>query len=200
MPASPRITLQEITNALLRWGGNVQATSEALGMRRNSLQERIERAGIDLAAIRNSAGSRPVTPIAGVIGMPGMPGINRDARYGRKNASAPFTNAPRGRILSGVQQATQDAAPVAAFDGRRPKPQIRIRPDLIERLSNAKYELQHALRQDIDEGQIANAILAEQLDAWLEQTLVKLRQQDPAAPKTRRGKRALASPEPEGGR
>lgn len=57
MPALQKVSAEQIKAALANNRGNVAATAQELNVSRNSLNERLSRIGVDLAAYRNGHGA-----------------------------------------------------------------------------------------------------------------------------------------------
>src|SRR3989304_4139128 len=107
MRSSPTVVpAQDIVNSLLRWRGCVRAAAQELGMRRNSLYERIERLGLDLAGFRAAtkvSGFTDRESMSGVSGMsgrmPGQPTMEEGPRVqrgrARESSRAPVTGGRR---------------------------------------------------------------------------------------------------------
>jgi len=189
MPAPPRISTQQIVNALLKWRGNVQAAADTLGMRRKSLYERAGREGLDLDAFR-SGDSGKVSPITRATGMPRMTRIEGTSShnavpYGRKNARAPYSTEPVGRNLGHMRSAAEeDAPPIRAQEARPRAP--RVTPGLQSRLRQARLDLWTKYRIEYEESDILDQFGEEAFDAWIAAKL------DPKAeqPKTRKREEA----------
>lgn len=168
----PGVSLQQIVNALIKWKGNVQAAAEDLGVRRNSLYERIERAQLDLQAFREAGAS--ATPFPGMSGVSGMSGSVRQALSGgdrgrvsgtdRKNAGARYQRTAAKTTVSRMQQQPAEM-PFASQPKRR---LARIRPQDQERLRAAKIDLIAHFRSDeIDEQGILDQFIADCFEEWL---------------------------------
>jgi len=167
--AAEGIEIQRVVNALLRWRGNVKAAADELGIRRKSLYERIQRAGIDLQAIRHASPS-----VSEFRGMPRMPPVPRDmsregvTRSVPKSASAPYQSTPQGPTVTGMQQATAEPP----FAPSHSKPRLpRVLPRDQERLRAAKIEIIARFRIETDEQAIHDQFMAEAFDGWLEDKL-----------------------------
>jgi hypothetical protein len=181
MSAPPRITTQDIVNALLRWR-SVAGAARELGIRRNNLYARAQRLGLDLNGLRTSAPS--VTSITGVPPMPPMarmppnsgavPPMTRIEHVSssdRKNAAAPYPSGPVGRRLVGMQTA---AATVDEIAQRKKGAKASVLPAQAALLSDAKYDFQHVLRTDIDETKILELFIADEFERWKKKTLERL--------------------------
>lgn len=174
MPAPVKVLPQTIVNALLKWRGNVVAAAGEVGMAPNSMYERIDRMGLDLKAIRAQAGQQPVIPITGIKGVTGMPITAQTRPHTQKNAlqAGPiFPDAPSGRRLGGMQQATapavtgSEAVPIKTAP-RRHQP-IRVKPDQRDLLQRAAWELQARFQAATDENLILEQFIEERFPEWL---------------------------------
>jgi len=177
--AGPRkVSAQEIANALLEWRGNVQAAAEALGLRRNSLYERIQKLELNLAGFR--AAGRAVVPVTSVTGVSGVPGRQRQqdmvdgGEHARKDEPAPFTEQSAERRFGTVESAKvlePDSArtPVHAIQSRARAP--RLRPGQQDRLREAKLDLGAKYRVETNENLILQQFFDENFEDWLDRKL-----------------------------
>lgn len=169
------VPAQDIVNSLLRWRGCVRAAAEELGMRRNSLYERIERLGLDLAGFRAAtkvSGFGNRESMSGVSGsMPGrsvMSGREVPSGRARKTAGAPCTRAARAPIVQNVQATAEDETDAAPIRTRpvRPRP-IRVQPENHDRLRDAKRRLCALFNVESDESLLLNQFIEERLEVWI---------------------------------
>jgi hypothetical protein len=177
MPAPIKVSTQAIVNALLKWRGNVVAAAGEVGMAANSMYERIEREGIDLAGFRSLA--NPVTPNTGMKPVTGFRGAQHGAQKSARSIFPPATDGRRlGPVSNAVTEPMDTDVPIKTAP-RRPQP-IRIKPDQRELLQRAAWELQARFRVATDENLILEQYIEEGFEAWLEAKL------SGAAPKTGR--------------
>jgi hypothetical protein len=186
MPAPIRIPPQAIVNALLKWRGNVVAAAGEVGMAPNSMYERIDRMGLDLAALRNS-GAGPVTPITGNKGQGGDPvsgfaGGRASAQKKPAQAGPIFPAAGRERRLGGVMASatTDEAAEVPIKTAPKRHQPLRLRPDLREALQRAAWQLQAHFQVATDENLILEQLVEESLAPFVQSKL------EPASPARRK--------------
>jgi hypothetical protein len=171
----PKVSAQQIANALIEWRGNVQAAAEALGIRRNSLYERVRRLGLNLEAFRSS-GQRvvPVTSVSGVSGGD-RSGVSRPEcpdHHARKNKAARFTGESSLHKLSSMEAPSEEGmagAPIKAIPGRSRPP--RLRPNQQDRLREAKLDLGARYRVETDENLILQQFFDETFEGWIDHKL-----------------------------
>lgn len=123
MGASPRVSIDQVREALVRWEGNMSATARELGIARNNLYKRIVRSGLDVDAIRAA-------------------GCGKTDRHGKTTEPAPR------------------ARPVRLVAAHRAL------------LREAKFDLQHKLRRELDEDDILATFIEEAFGAWLRAKLL----------------------------
>lgn len=175
MPAAPRISTQEIVNALLTWRGDIAATARALGMARNSLYERCRRLGLDIEGFRAQGVGNPVTPITTSSGVRGMTGIPSSARDARKTAGAIYPSGERARKVTPVQQASNAAAveseavPIKTAPKRRQP--ICVKPEQRDALQRAAWDLQARYQAETNENLILEQFIEEAFASWLNSKL-----------------------------
>lgn len=189
MPAPIKIPPQAIMNALLKWRGNVVAAAGEVGMAPNSMYERIDRMGLDLAALRNSAPSKPVTPITGMkpvtgiaTGIAGLPGIKPSTQKSSAQAGPIFPGASKARKLGDVMAtavADEDTTVPIKTAPKRHQP-LRLRPDLREALQRAAWQLQAHFQVATDENLILEQLVEETLAPFVQSKL------EPASPTAKR--------------
>lgn len=168
MAAPQRVTEAQIMAALIRCRGNVAWAAQELGIHRNNLDKRICAMGVkgELAALRKG-GTR-------VVSMPPVQPNDREggaSPYARKQQVPSFLKSAPGPILQGMSA----AAPVAPFPERPRRPNIRIRPDHVDALVEARFDLIAALRQEVSEQDILERFLSESLRPWLERQVTAAR-------------------------
>ena len=177
-----KVSAQEIANALLEWRGNVQQAADALGIRRNSLYERIRSLGLNLEGFR--AANDRVIPVTGVSGVPGVSGMSGSVcpdvsgrndvarvtgRDRRKTEGALVTAQGQTRRFRTVQvmndEDTAVSVPIKAIPGRSKAP--RLRPNQQDRLREAKFDLNARYRVETDENLILQQFFDENFEEWV---------------------------------
>lgn len=175
MPAQKRVSDKAVMEAIQRWGGNVSAAAEQIGMAPVNLRKRLESIGVDLSFLRGGERYRMGDTQRHVSSSTDTP---RNPSTGKKVGPG-ISTAPGGRnSLQTNMQAEETETPVKEVRVRKP---IRITPDHQERLRQAKLDYAGRLRIETDE----TAILAALIDAKLEGFLAE--QFSPAEPKRKRG-------------
>jgi len=146
-------------------------------MRRNSLYERIERLGLDLAGFRAAtkvSGFTDRESMSGVSGMsgrmpgqPAMDGPHVQRGRARESSNAPVTGGRRAPIVPSVQATAEDedAAPIRTLPAR-PKV-LRVRPENQDLLRDAKRRLSALFNVETDEGLLLNQFVEERLEGWV---------------------------------
>jgi hypothetical protein len=204
MPAAPKVSAQQIVAALTKWRGELTAAAADLGIHRNALNRRIKRLGLDVAAFRNGAkvGKVGNTLTAGTAGkvapavkvgatmhtmhtITGAQGEGGREHFRPKNAGAHFTSREGRSSVAAVSTA------VAQYSEPRPHVKLKVPPDHVDRLTQAKYDMQALLRRDLTEDKVLEMCLDEVLEDWIAQKLAALRQTvskpaEPAAAPARR--------------
>jgi len=180
MPAPLLVSVQEITNALLRWRGKVKFAAEELGISRNALYDRIRRDGIDLEAYRSA--TQNVAPMkVGKVGKVGVSPPKADkgdasalGSTGRhagvsRNSRDNFSGARRGRTLPSM------STPVAQLESRRRDRPIRVAPDEQEIIRQGRRRLSAELDMDIDENALIAEFIRERFSDWVADFLERAR-------------------------
>ncbi|MGE0454455.1 MAG: helix-turn-helix domain-containing protein [Vicinamibacteria bacterium] len=157
MAAREKVTVAAVSNALIRWRGNVQAAADELGVTRKALYERIARAGIDLPSLR--ANAKLITP------MHTLRRADSNVASVRQTAGAQFPAAKRAPILGVVQQVEIDAPPIKSAPARRV--QTRLTPQHQDKLREAKLVLGGRYMIETDENRLLEQFIDECFDPWL---------------------------------
>ncbi len=162
MSAPKRISDPAVVEALQRWAGNVTAAAEELGLARNNLYQRIYALGLDLEPVRikhngteqvstGNASHRPARPVAGV----------------QRSSTAIFPRPAKTPNLAPMETAV-------AIQTRRTKPgPIRLRPDQVEALREAKFDFQAKHRTEVGESDLLQRFFDEGFAEWLKRCLEK---------------------------
>lgn len=163
---------QEIMAALLDWRGDVLQAARQVGISRKRLYERLAASGLDekLGAIRSMSRDTRVS-------RSGAEMAPRRVTGGPKSRGVNSTNPASGPIVQGMSA----AAPVAPFPERPRRPNIRIRPDHVDALVEARFDLISALRQEVSEQDILERFLSEALRPWLTRQVAAARGEAPAS-------------------
>jgi hypothetical protein len=172
MPAPVKVTSQAIMNALLKWRGNVVAAAGEVGMAPNSMYERIDRMGLDLAAIRSANAAKPVTPFNAGNPVTGIKANERPSAGTQKTAPQAGTVYPRrpGKGTMGTMQATaEDDVPIKTAP-RRHQP-LRLKPEQRDLIQSAAWQLQARWQRATDENLILEQFIDEGFAVWLEEKL-----------------------------
>ena len=162
MSARRRLPDDAIIGALQRWRGNVTAAAEALGLAPINLRKRLTGLGVDLPLLRrlkdtgiHDIHTHPSVPIA-------ITGTNAATR--NHSAGGIFPR-PAPRPMFG-------AVGTEAMMPRQKAPApIRLGPEQVEELRNAKFELQYHLRAEVSESVILQQFFADGFAAWLKARL-----------------------------
>lgn len=184
MSAREKVSAQQITNALLKWRGKITPAAEELGIARNSLMRRIGSLGLNLTGFRSlGMGGTPMPPTRRITPMPTLPSFAQTDSLGPKNERATFTGPATRPTIPPVSSA------VAEFPATRKRQTPRIPPNYLDKLTDAKYDLQALLRRDVTEQQILEECLDECLDGWIARKIASVRQPGPEQPAERPGRR-----------
>ena len=176
--ANRQVTAQQITNALLEWRGNVEQAAHSLGIRRNSLYERIQRLGLNLEGFR--AMNRKMEPVTRPSGVPRVFGQEASSSSGRRKASGPARNSHSASVteedkrrkftrMEAVGSGDAIEAPIKAAPGRFRPP--RLRPTQQDRLRDAKLDLGAHYRVETDESLILQQFFDERFEDWFSMKL-----------------------------
>ncbi len=168
MGAPTKVSEPEIRGALKVWRGNVAATAHVLGISETALRKRMKTLGIDgpaLSFLRASTAlhqpqptSTPTTqPV--VMGTPNSP---------PKNAAPNFPRLVKEPSLAIVQGAE---AVVTTRRRRPPMKVVRLRPDQVDLLRDAKFDYQAKHRQETEEGDLLQRFFDESFREWLKGAL-----------------------------
>jgi len=195
MPATSKVSNEQVRRAIEEWGGNVSAAAAALGMRPKSLRERIARLGIDLESIRATRTdphdpSRPV-PARTDTGTTGpLARFDPSGSYGRKSAPGPFPSGAPVPTLTRMQAAVKDTdAPddeIPVRTSSAPPDPIRVKPEYQERVRQAKVKLIARYLRDFKGQGIFDQFFEERFDSWLQSKLEPA--PAPAAPRASKRK------------
>lgn len=189
MAAPPKVSVQAICNALLRWRGDVTAAARALGLSRNGLYQRITRAEINLDGYRQvipgrahpfGEGLGPVRPnldttvsTPPTVHMVPTQSVNVPARAhvaARANLSARGNCEDRGSAsrVSAVQEAMADTnqpPPIKTAPPRR-LPPLRLPPDVREKLQRVARQFMAAFNCETDESLVLQQFIEEDFESW----------------------------------
>lgn len=178
MPTVKYATDSQVRGAILRWGGNVAAAADELGIQPKNLRKRLETLGLDLAAIRQArghvgasgtSGPAPTGPRRVSTGRGGP--VVLGGAIGRESASGPSSSSAAAPIFRDMQPATdeQDTSPIKTVAAQR-KP-LRLRSVHQERLRDAKFDLVSRFRIETDENLILEQFFEESFETWLKAKL-----------------------------
>lgn len=145
-------------------------------MRRNSLYERLARAGLEPNSFRRAEGVVPfATPdMSGTSGPSGHMSGRPVARDGaRKISSAPVTSESSRRSFPPMQKEAATPEPSAVpirTAPSKPRP-LQVWPDNQDRLRDAKRRLCAAFNVESNETLLLNQFIEERLDEWVSQKM-----------------------------
>jgi hypothetical protein len=161
MGARKRLPDDAIIGAIQQWRGNVTAAAEALGLAPINLRKRLIGLGVDLSLLRRLKD----TGIHGTTRNVPIPMTQHGTTARTRNHSA------GGIFPRPAQRAT--FAPVGEVMMTRPKPPapIRLTPDQVEKLRDAKFELQYHLRSEMSESSILQQFFEDSFAVWLKARL-----------------------------
>lgn len=179
MPAHEKVSSQQITNALLKWRGKVEPAAQELGISRNGLANRIKALGLDLAGFRMLGKVVTTTPT-----ITPFTTFDPGDKLRPKKSGANFQGLSRAPYKAGVSSAV---AELRVLKRRQP---IRIPPDYLDMLTQAKYDLQALLRRDVTEQEIFELFMKQGLAAFLEQEIAARKREaaEPSAGERPRGR------------
>lgn len=188
MPAPKRVPDATLVATLQRWGGNVTATAEDLGLNRSSVQKRIDALAIDLASLRAATFTTKRYPSGEAVPMqpylvpdgqrcpssPLMPGprVMPTAAHVDRNRAAVFSSPVAAPTLGGMQTAAAaevGETPIKAAPPRRFTP--RLKQAHQDRLREAKLLLGAKHMVETDENHILEQLLDEELEGWIARKL-----------------------------
>lgn len=161
MGARRRLPDDAIIGAIQQWRGNVTAAAEALGLAPINLRKRLHGLGVDLPLLRRlkDTGIHDTTR-----NVPIPMKTTAMITQGRNHSAAGIfpRSAPRSTF-----------APVGEVMMTRPKPPspIRLTPDQVEKLRDAKFELQYHLRAEVSESVILQQFFEDAFATWLKARL-----------------------------
>jgi hypothetical protein len=162
MGARKRLPDDAIIGAIQKWRGNVTAAAEALGLAPINLRKRLVSLGVDLTLLRRLKD----TGIHGTHRNVLVP-MDTNTTYG------PLRNKNVGNIFRPrVGGATFAPVSTEAMMGRPKTPApIRLNPEQVERLRDAKFELQYHLRAEVNESAILQQFFEDGFAEWLKARL-----------------------------
>jgi len=171
MAAPKRIPDVAVKQAIVAWRGNVTAAADSLGIAPNNLRKRLADLGLDPAKLRSDmSGIAPNVPVP--IGTIGTTRTHRHSSAGtheQRNGAAIFPRRGGPASLSPVQQ--QAASEAAVVPMRSKQKPTRLKPEQLDRLREAKFDLQARYREDYDENRILWEFFDDGFDAWLKTKL-----------------------------
>lgn len=169
MSARKRIADDAVVQAIQTWRGNVTAAAEALGLAPVNLRKRLACLGIDLPLLRRLKGTgiyethRHVSTPMSTTRTDGAGGTHRPQR--NKSAAGIFP-----RVAARTTLATVDE-PDAMMARPKPPTPIRLTPPQVEKLRDAKFELQYRIRAELSESVILQQFFEDRFPAWLKARL-----------------------------
>ncbi len=157
-----RIPDDAIIGAIQRWRGNVTAAADALGIAPINLRKRLSGLGVDLSLLRRLKD----TGIHGTNrNVPVSTGVPETMFGGRNNsASGIFPRLADRPTLASVSTDAMITRPKALAP-------IRLGPEQVEKLRDAKFELQYRLRVEVTESTILQQFFADTFEPWLKKRL-----------------------------
>ena len=195
MSARKRVPDDQVIRAIQRWRGNVTAAADTLGIAPINLRKRLHALGVDLRVFRRLKDT-------GIHGIPGR---------GQSGTASPISGASnesggRNQSAAGICSATGRGTSLSVVSTdvltrpRGPAP-VRLTPDQVEVLREAKFELQYQLRAEVNESSILQQFFEDGFKDWLSMKLapsVAVRKTE-SAKKPKTARRARTEGEDGGG-
>lgn len=165
MSAPAKVSEQEIRETLKVWRGNVAGAAHALAISETALRKRMKALGIEgsaLSFLRASAALHQPHPTITPTTQPmAMAILNRSP----KNAGPNYPRLVEEPSLTNVEGAE-------AVVTRRPQTKlVRLRPDQIDVLRDAKFDYQAKHRQETEESDLLQHFFDESFPEWLKRAL-----------------------------
>ena len=161
MGATRRVSDREIVDALKKWEGNVSAAAEDLGLARKNLYERVYALGLapeELRRKRNGTehiGHRDVTHDA----KRGVTYVDRSSTdtVTRRASTSNLSHMPSAEVVEPIRRTK--AGP------------IRLRPDQVDQLREAKFDFMAKHRAEAGESDLLQRFFDSAFGDWLKQAL-----------------------------
>lgn len=161
MSARRRLPDSAILGAIQQWRGNVTAAADFLGIAPINLRKRLSGLGVDLSLLRRLKDTG-IHDTKQNVPIPMR--VNATLQTSRNHSGGSIFPRPAARATF---------APVGEVMMPRPKPPapIRLTPEQVERLRDAKFELQYHLRAEVSESVILQQFFEDEFSAWLKARL-----------------------------
>lgn len=166
MSAPAKVSDQQIRTALEAWRGNVAAAADSLGISEYGLRKRMERMGMGARALsflrattthnQPSATMSPTTQEAARVNL-NHPRTSLSDNFSRAAKPPNLVRMPSAEVVEPVRRAR--AGP------------IRLEPDQVELLREAKFDFMAKHRAEFSESDLLQRFFRECFPDWLKRTL-----------------------------
>jgi hypothetical protein len=167
--APRRVSSGQIEQALAATSGCVQRASAILGISKNSLYKRLSR--MDLHPDKYRKGDARLgtqgAADAKVFGVRARRAASGGGRNGGECATATFPRAVVGRRLDPVSDEAEDEKVGRLRESRN----WFLRPEQIDKVRQAKFDLQAKLRTELSDSKVLERFLDEKFDEWIREAL-----------------------------
>lgn len=167
MSAHQKVSNEDVRKTIATWRGNVEAAAADLGLTPRNLRKRLERLGISLEAIRSRhsmPGPYGTDPVPS--GPMNRPGPNSPTSGG---GLYEFPRAAPSLSAMNATAAKADEVPIATVRARQQP--TRLRPEQLDELRAAKFDLMGKFKVETDENALLQQFFAEAFAAWLHSKL-----------------------------
>jgi hypothetical protein len=177
MGARKRLPDDAIIGAIQRWRGNVTAAADDLGLAPINLRKRLAGLGVDLPLLRRLKdtgihGTYQNIPAPQTIPARPVRPMDQNGRDSRKHVAGGIFPRPAARTtFAPVGTEAMMTRP------KQPTP-IRLTPEQIDKLRDAKFELQYHLRSEVNESAILQQFFEDGFEVWLKARLQDQREKD----------------------
>jgi hypothetical protein len=179
MSARKRIADDVVIQSIQQWRGNVTAAAEALGLAPINLRKRLACLGVDLPLLRRLKDTGIYGTTRNVSTPMNTGGTSRpggtQAQQRNKSAAGIFPRRAGARTFALVD------APDAMMTRQKAPSPIRLTPDQVEKLRDAKFELQYHLRVEVVESLILQQFFDDHFADWLKARLKESAEGEKAA-------------------
>jgi hypothetical protein len=168
MAAPKRVSDETLLSALEARCWNIRATADDLGLQPKSVYKRLATLGISPQAARQAflnsgSDSSRRHDLSKAAASHQSERVLSSVANVAKSGSVFFPKPPSRPILGGVS--------ASAIRAARPLPTPRLRPDQLERLRDAKFDVHARLRSDVDETGLLREFFDDAFETWIASVL-----------------------------
>lgn len=165
----PRVTVEQIREALKLTKGGISAAARVLGIARNNLYKRLSSSNIDPNDFRGNTpeGDKVATAAHAVTGAAAGKSLGR-VKPAHVSVPAIFPRGVDARsfpVMGSAANATEEPKTL------RQSRSMYLRPDQVHAINEASLDLPHVLREKLSPSRILEMFIDDRFAQWLEEKL-----------------------------